>query len=318
MAVKRAVLVEELWERDIRPPELFDEYLARMREEASAAFGDPGRLHAVPCPACGGTDPAPAFVKDGFAYAACRACETLFATPRPSADDLGAFRDGSEALRFWRERFLRDTAAARRTGVHAQRVRWLAGLAEELLPPDRPVAVAVAGAEAEAVAEEARALERFAGVEAFDPGAGVPEADVVAVLDVLQQLHDPRAFVAAAHAALRPGGLLLATMPTASGFDVQVLREQSANVYFPQQINLLTVEGVERLGADHGFELVELSTPGQLDVGIVAHALSQGADVDRFARYLLTHRDDRALRSFQEFLQQHLLSSHLRVALRKP
>jgi SAM-dependent methyltransferase len=263
------------------------------------------------------TERAPAFTKDGFAYATCTQCESLYATPRPSADDLGAFRAGSEALRFWRERFLRDTADARRTGVHAQRLRWLGALADEYLPAAETVAVA--GPEAEALAGEASELGRFGAVTAFAADdAPPPEADVIGIFDGLQQLHDPRAFVAAAYDALRPGGLLLATMPAASGFDVQVLGEHSANVYFPQQINLLSVEGVERLGTDHGFELVELSTPGQLDVGIVSHALSEGAAVDRFTRYLLTHRDDRVLRSFQEFLQQHLLSSHLRVALRKP
>jgi len=66
--------------------------------------------------------------------------------------------------------------------------------------------------------------------------------------------------------------------------------------------------------------LLELSTPGQLDVELVQHALQAdpSISVPGFVRYLLHERDALAHADFQAFLQKHRLSSHVRVAAKKP
>ncbi|MCH7960578.1 MAG: hypothetical protein IID08_10615 [Candidatus Hydrogenedentes bacterium] len=65
-----------------------------------------------------------------------------------------------------------------------------------------------------------------------------------------------------------------------------------------------------------GLDLVELSTPGQLDVELVLHATRDDRDIGlpRFIRYLLEERGEEAHADFQAFLQKHRLSSHVRVA----
>lgn len=69
-----------------------------------------------------------------------------------------------------------------------------------------------------------------------------------------------------------------------------------------------------------GLELIELSTPGHLDVELVLHAVRQDPSIrlPSFVEYLLEQRDALAHLDFQEFLQKHRLSSHVRVAARKP
>ncbi len=69
----------------------------------------------------------------------------------------------------------------------------------------------------------------------------------------------------------------------------------------------------------NGFEIVELSTPGQLDVELVKNSLKNDKNINlsRFMSYLIEKRDEYVHRSFQEFLQRNNLSSHVRIAARK-
>jgi hypothetical protein len=68
-----------------------------------------------------------------------------------------------------------------------------------------------------------------------------------------------------------------------------------------------------------GFELLEVSTPGVLDVEIVRAHVERDGDVllSRFERELLGS-DERTHRAFQTFLQQNGMSSFARiVAIKK-
>ena len=112
---------------------------------------------------------------------------------------------------------------------------------------------------------------------------------------------------------------MLLTALSSSGFDLQVLREHSSNVFPPDRINLLSSEGLIRALERHGFQLIEFSTPGMFDVDNVRRTLTEHPELEcsSFVRYLVTNRDANALHDFQEFLQRHRLSSFVRLALRK-
>jgi hypothetical protein len=113
---------------------------------------------------------------------------------------------------------------------------------------------------------------------------------------------------------------MLFTTLTASGVDIQVLGEHVNAVSPPQHLNLLTVTGMKRLVERSGLELVEISTPGVLDVDIVRTTLRECGDipVPSFARVLAEHPDEAVRSSFQRYLQANHLSSHIRVVARKP
>jgi hypothetical protein len=87
----------------------------------------------------------------------------------------------------------------------------------------------------------------------------------------------------------------------------------------PEHLNLLSVEGVSILLEAAGFEVVELSTPGQLDLELVTQAVEQDPTIELppFIDYLIHQRGDLAHEEFQTYLQKHRLSSHVRVAARK-
>ncbi len=63
-----------------------------------------------------------------------------------------------------------------------------------------------------------------------------------------------------------------------------------------------------------GFKIVELSTPGELDVNIVENTITEnpGIAISRFARQIL-RQPERVKKAFQAFLSSNQLSSHVRV-----
>jgi hypothetical protein len=144
------------------------------------------------------------------------------------------------------------------------------------------------------------------------------EYDCAVLLESLDRVTDPAALLAATHAATKPGGLVFITASVSSGFDFSTLGFQNLYLYPPDRANCFSLQGLEMLAAKAGFELLERSTPGILDVEIVRTHLAekQKVSLSAFERELLS-KGDEALSEFQTFLQKAGLSSFARLVGRK-
>lgn len=78
--------------------------------------------------------------------------------------------------------------------------------------------------------------------------------DVVSMSHYLEHTLDPKAEVAAAALALRPGGLFLVEVPDPACFWGRALGRYWLPWFQPQHLHLLSVENLERLLRAHGFE----------------------------------------------------------------
>lgn len=330
--MKRVVLQTGLQEADIRPEPMLEEF-RRLSLRGASSFFAPAALVEADCPACEAPGKRDAFERDGYRFRECTACGTLYVSPRPPASRLAAYHRESEASRFRAEGFGRQTGAARKRHVYQSLADWMARLVVKHLDggadeyadvgtgaADLPLAVRDAGGFA-----RVGVVDPMPGAEALCASAGLAvHADdprglaAVSAFSQLERQFAPGAYVARLAAMLAPGGMLFLTTRSGSGFDVQVLWESDPAVIVPEHLNLVTVEGMRVLLERAGLRVVELSTPGQLDIETVARAVEHGAPAPRFVEYLLSQRGAAAREDFQEFLQRHHLSSHLRVAAVKP
>jgi len=327
-------------EYDIRPRELFDAFLAVSRRDIDVYFSRTDAFVDVGCPACASSGGTPSFVKHGMQYCECDRCGSLYMSPRPTRAMIDTYYRESESSKFWAERFFPETAEARRALIFQPRARTIADLVARVGIPS-PRIVADIGAGYGLFLEELASLQAFDDVVAIEPSVELarrcrdrgfrviehPVEDLtpadlrVAVLtsfEVLEHLYAPVEFLEAARRLLLPGGVLMFTTLTASGWDIRTLWERSKSVSPPHHINLMTTEGLSALVTRAGFEVIEIATPGQLDVDIVGNMLDEdsGIHVDRFSQYLLQHRGPEARAALQSFLQSHQLSSHVRVLAR--
>ena len=99
-------------EAEIRPQDIFDEYLRLAQQDTETYFRDAKRT-ACNCPACEEKGKH-SFKKNGFDYALCNACNTLFVSPRPEAEAFTRYYTESPSSKFWATTFYKETAEARR------------------------------------------------------------------------------------------------------------------------------------------------------------------------------------------------------------
>jgi hypothetical protein len=332
--MKRVIVVDDLREFEIRPQDDLNEYIALLERDVARIFGHERGVLLTRCPACGAVDAEPAFEKLGFQYLRCGSCRSLYVSPRPTYDMLRIFYMESEAVEFWNSTLVHRTADARRAHIFQPRVAWIVATAEshghlrgtfvDYYPKYR--------AFLEGIAAMGR-FERYVVMSPWDlfPEGLVPReftvldslpdgtASVISALEVIERAHDLSALLGRLWALLEQGGLLFATTLTSSGFDVQILGPKARNLLPPTHLNVLTVEGITTLLERCGFEIRELSTPGQLDVELVLNALREEPAIELpvVIDDLIRRRDEHVQQVFQEFLQQACLSSHLRLVARK-
>jgi 2-polyprenyl-3-methyl-5-hydroxy-6-metoxy-1,4-benzoquinol methylase len=331
--------IRAMKETDIRPKELFNRYLELAAKDGSALLADRDSFIEMACPGCGAKG-VPSFVKQGYQYAECRECGSLFLDPRPSAARMAQFYEQADSVRFWSSEFYRVTAESRREVMFRPRAEMIAHMADRFGMP-RAALLADVGAGYGLFLEEVRRTDRFARVVAIEPAktlaaacrdkgfdviektveavtAGEFAADMITSFEVLEHVNDPLAFLTAVGRLMAPGGLAVLTTLTASGFDIQVLWDAAKAIHPPHHINLMSTRGLECLVSRAELELVELTTPGRLDVDIVINTLAErpGLPVDRFVAGLLA-APAAARGEFQTFLAANRLSSHVRIVVRK-
>jgi hypothetical protein len=337
--MKTIVSVQEISEFEIKPRESVAEWRALVAAEIAARWSDRADWIKVDCPACGGTVSRPAFERHGFAYAECEECGTLYANSRPAEKAIRAWYRESAPARFWRERLLPSSAAARVEKIVGPRANWvLDGIAEYVPAARRLIDLSPFGrALLDHVAASAPGITSVvaAGMTADLDGAAdshvqvrptsvaelptLGPADVVIAVDVLDRAADLRALATALQATMARGGVVFATAPVASGLEVQTLWERSPTVQPPDKLNLPTVRGLLRLFGTPAWEVLELSTPGMFDAETIYRAMlaEPHAPWPRTVRALVEREDPAGRSALVEFLQSRRLTSFARLVARK-
>lgn len=325
-------------EQDIRDPTALNRYLELVEEDTRRYFSDPGQFMEVACPACGGLKHAPEFSKIDFCYVSCERCHTLFVNPRPAAAMLKEFYFDSPSSRYWIEGFFLPVADARREKIFQPRAAYVT----ERFPNFSKGTVGDIGAGFGLFLEELRKRWPNARMVAIEPSsemaaicgskaldvvqATVEELggckdrfDLLTAFELLEHLYEPRALLEQAFRLLRSGGYFLTTTLNGEGFDIRVLWEHSKSVFPPHHLNFLNPRSLAELCQSAGFEVEEISTPGQLDWDIVEGTiLRDGIDAGRFWSLLAREVTDSCKQEFQSWLSRHGLSSHMRLVARKP
>jgi 2-polyprenyl-3-methyl-5-hydroxy-6-metoxy-1,4-benzoquinol methylase/ribosomal protein S27E len=325
-------------ESEIRPQKLFNQYLKLAREDIDRFFSDHSQFVEVTCPGCGSEDREPGLVKLKFRYLLCSNCGSLYLSPRPTVEMYELYYQQAESVKFWSSHFFKETAEARRQKIFKPR----AHLVGEWVKRSQTISkgnglFADIGSGYAIFLQEVQRLGLFVKIMGIEPeanlaqvgrdhgftilekkletiGDGEVNADFATAFEVLEHVFSPQDFLSAARRILRPGGILMFTTLTVSGFDIQVLWENSKSIYPPHHINLLSTQGMRELVARSGLQLIDLCTPGELDVDIVRNIQRENPEIKlpRFITAIINASND-VRTHFQNFLKTNELSSHIRV-----
>lgn len=321
-------------EHDIRPKHIFDEYLRLTTEDTRSYFQDSVR-HDVGCPACGANG-VHAFTKMGFSYAECPDCSTLYVSPRPERSAFERYYTDSPSTHYWATTFYKETEAARREkiwkpkaeliseklshfsafdeivdvgggyGTFAEEINRISGCKVTIIEPSRHLAEICRN-------KGFVVIEKF--LEDVSPCDLGHKTRCFVSFELFEHLYDPAAFLRCLNRLMRVGDAFIFSTLNGMGADIRVLWEHSQAVSPPHHLNFFNSHSVRKLLATCGFGVIEVTTPGRLDVNIIENSLQHVTD--RFWQTFITHSSENAKQQLQEFLAAHLLSSHMMVICKK-
>ena len=249
-------------EHEIRPADVFQEYLRLSANDAAECFPKNDR-HKVNCPACNSSDLKHEFDKHGFDYVICNFCETLFLNPRPSEEAFDLFYKDSVSSRYWAEEFFPSIAEPRREKIFKPRVQKIRSLCNDL--DFEPKVLMDVGAGYGIFLEEWRNAYPNTNIIGIEPSKQLAEecrrkniniiesmvedvdqhenySDLLVCFEVLEHVHTPKKFLNKVNQLIKPGGYILLSTLTISGFDIQILWENSDSISPPHHINFFSIK----------------------------------------------------------------------------
>ena len=333
--MKTTILLEEILQKDLRPLEKYSEYEKLLQEDALAYLGkNESAGKDRPCPGCGKENAPEAFMKDIFHFRQCANCRTLYVSPVPHQEILDELRaEGKGAA--YRSKLFGDTLSSNRyQHILLEQLQWMTMTLDEMetqsesyfdyysydpnwmkLVLDQeafsnPVSVSPQGKTGSQVPSSKAAVIPISEVK--------NTAEVISAFGVLDKISDPvSALEHMIHHLADEGVLFIST--TTSGFEYQILADKAPSLVPLDRLTLFSIEALKSLLEERGMEVIEISTPGRLDVEMVHNYFENKAPGETHAFWdnFFNRADDQAFADLQNFLQKHRLSSHLRLTAKR-
>ncbi len=322
-------------EEEIRPQKIFNEYLRLAQEDTVRFFADLQREKG-PCPACGAVGEF-AFTKYGFDYETCPHCQTLFVNPRPVLEAFARYYQESPSSEFWATTFYKKTAEARRDKIWKPKAKMVRdalirydatkhaiidigggyGLfAEEMQGfSDQPITIIEPSPHlAKACREKSLfVVEKFLeDVSTEDLPVG---SRVFTSFELFEHLHNPVNFMKHLRSQMNSGDIFIFTTLSGTGVDIQMLWEKSKSVHPPHHLNFLNPDSIKILFERIGLEILDISTPGKLDIEILVN--NRALIRDRFWRTFTALASEAVKEKWQDMIAGSGWSSHMMVICRR-
>lgn len=327
-------------EKDIRPKELFNKFLALVKKDINKYFSDKTSNIKVKCLACDSDQLIEKFDKNGFAFQECSKCKTFFANPRPSYEGLVKFYTDSESVKFYATHFYKLTEDNRRKHIFKPRAKFIKRILDKY-EVDGIIDYIDIGAGYGTMLEEMKKINIAENIYALEPSMDLVNVlnkkgfqvfnstlenlgdsyfnkfDFATCFELLEHIHKPKLFIKKINKILRNNGLFYLTTLNGQGYDILILGKKSKSISPPQHLNFFNPNSLKLLLEKCGFKILKIMTPGNLDVDIVKNYCKEfGENFDHFTMKVI-NAEEKVRENFQNFLQENLLSSHMAILAQK-
>lgn len=266
------------------------------------------------CPGCHGTEFYSFFTKWNVEYFRCPECGSVFAAA--DRHTIDAYQSDAE-LRGFRdsEEYQREAEEKRALSWHEIR-DWMIFRSFRYLGRNRGLRIVSGGDRHRGFVDLIKRSELCGAYLTLGEAESGARADIGLSLNLVQQTDRPVEHLTGMNRSMELGGLLFLSARIGTGFDILVLREH-AQIYPYEYVSLLSKQGIENVLRDSGFELLDYSTPGSMDVGYVQSKYAFIPPNELFIKNLIRSSDQVILGEFQRFLQKSGMSSYAHIAAKK-
>ncbi len=325
-------------ENNLRPDNLLQKIIHCQAKNTKVLLKKKDGFVYINCPACESNNYKLLFEKNSFRFVSCSDCETLYVNPRPSYEMLRSFSNSPLVVKTWNELICKSEDYRRRE-VFQPRARRVVELCKKYKNQARKIVDVGAGHGL--FCDELKKLDFFNEIIAVEPlqeragfcrkmGVFVIEnsiedielngVDVITNFELIEHLSSPKTFLLSCSRALSSGGLFIITTPNIKGFDLITLGSKSDNIGAPNHLNYFHTASLQKLLEKSGFKVLEILTPGKLDAELVRKKINEGVfDISGqpFLKEVLINNWQTLGQSFQDYLVDNKLSSHLWMVARK-
>ncbi len=292
----------------------------------------------VNCPACNNQKNYFYLKKNGFNYLICRSCKTFFVSPRPTEKILNEFYKSSKVYEFFNKFIFPQTELTRSTKIFKPRLEKLIELMKKY-KLKKPSLIEI-GPGYGTFCHLAKKSKKFTSIVAVEPSNDgylnckkknievyqntienfkiKKKFDLVVNFEVIEHLFSPKIFLSSMKKLLKKNGFVIFTCPNGMGFDIQLLMKQSDSIDH-EHLNYFNPKSVEKLLNNCGFKLIEIFTPGLLDVDIVRNKVLEknfNLEKNNFLKDIIIDNYRDKGQKFQKFLTENCLSSNMWVIAR--
>ncbi len=301
------------------------------------------------CPCCGGKSNSTMKIVNGFLLVECDSCGTIFANPTFNEETLSHYYNDPKSRGSYDEDVLKSGTkpTARLDSIFMPRLEKILNYVQskKIDQHSKILDVGCASGQFLSVVKSKTSFE-LNGIEASSVLADtakelLPEAvihnitieksnlqestfDVLTCWEVLEHLNEPLPVLQKAYSLLKKGGYFFLPLPNMDGFDSRVMWMAEYPFTPPAHLNFFKYSSIEKLFQRAGFEVVEKTTPGILDVNIIKNRLDWSPEIGkRLGSFLESHfrSESKQSESFLQNLQQNLkennLSGHMMIVCKK-
>jgi len=266
------------------------------------------------CPGCNGSKFVSFFTKWNVEYFRCTECGSVFA--EVDGRTLEAYQNDTELCRFRSSEDYQQEAIQKRALAWHELLDWMTFRSFRYLGRNRDMCVLSGGDRYTGFVEMLRQNQFCKKYLLLHDIRSETRAEIGLSLNLIQQTNQPKEHLIRINQHLEKGALLFLSARTGTGFDILVLREH-AQIYPYEYVSLLSRRGIENILRSAGFELLDYSTPGSMDVGYVQNKQAFIPQNELFIKNLIGSSEPIILGEFQRFLQKSGMSSYAHIVAKK-
>lgn len=323
--------------KDIHVESLEKKFFELSEIEARKIASSPDLLlTAEKCPACDSSEMQEVFEHQGFHYQRCTKCQLLFISPYPNEQVHIQYITQSKALSHLRENIPENIQESRML-MYRERAQFLTENIACYCPQASSLLEIGAGnGELSKCLRDKQEFDNIQitlvepqplnldlqNVNIIQQSFGETEInqkfDVIVAFEVLEHITEPIPFLLRIHKLLKLDGLFILSTPNECSIETRFLGTLSSNILF-DHVRLYNPKALKIALERANFDTIKIETPGRLDVELIRNGgLGGGTPISKDdiqwkpLQFLLEYANGQFDSSFQKFLQENLLSSHMR------
>ena len=269
---------------------------------------------AKPCPLCDSDNTVLFAVIDNVSYLRCCDCWSIFI---PVCQEIiEEYRNYSPIIALRSSDEYQDIARMKRERIWQELCFWLQFRTARYSGSNKELSVIDIGNRYEGLREQIQSLfNSYCPCDTINDAKY--KADIVLFFTQIQYCTEPITEFIKISDKLNSNGLLYLSARVGNGFDVLTLKSATDTIFPYEHALLPSVDGLYIALEKSGFEVLEIISPGSLDLRYVMENMDALSDDNLLLRYLYEKLDEQTLLEFQSFLQKANLSSHARIVARK-